>query len=109
MNIDFAAIEPTVIPQFKGGVGNTVARMFNDGAVKILDGRLEPGATIGLHTHETSSEVIFITAGHGYMLCDGQREELVPGACHYCPKGHSHHMVNDGTEDLAFLAVVPEQ
>ena len=29
--------------------------------------------------------------------------------CHYCPKGHSHGLFNDGDEDLVFFAVVPAQ
>ncbi|MFR7893260.1 MAG: hypothetical protein ACLU38_03455 [Dysosmobacter sp.] len=42
------------------------------------------------------------------MLYDGVWEPVAPGTCHYCPKGHSHSLVNDGTEDLVTFAVVPE-
>lgn len=34
---------------------------------------------------------------------------LKPGDCHYCPKGHSHSLENDGAEDLVFYTVVPRQ
>ena len=43
------------------------------------------------------------------FLYDDGREEAVAGNCHYCPKNHSHSMINNGTEDLVFFAVVAEQ
>lgn len=107
MNIDLDSVKLSVMPQFKGGVGNTVAHIFDDGAVKVLKGHLEPGASIGLHAHEGSCEVVFITGGHGHMLYDGGVEDLAPGTCSYCPEGHEHSMVNDGDEDLSFLSVIP--
>ena len=42
-------------------------------------------------------------------MYDGGTDVLTPGVCHYCPKGHSHGIYNDGTEDLVVFAVVPEQ
>ena len=83
--------------------------MFIDADNKIMRGRLIPGASIGLHTHETSSEIIYILSGTGKALYDGGEEALSPGDCHYCPKGHSHSLINDGDADLTFFAVVPEQ
>ena len=109
MKIDFSAMEEQVIPKFKGGEKETAARMFTDANGKIMRGRLIPGASIVLHTHETSSEIVYILSSRGRALYDGGSEELAPGDCHYCPKGHSHSLINDGTEDLCFFAVVPEQ
>ena len=41
---------------------------------------------------------------------DDGEELLSPGQCHYCPKGHSHSLINASpTETLVYLAVVPEQ
>ena len=37
----------------------------------------------------------------------GKKEILKPGTVHYCPMGHSHGMVNKGTEDFVMYAVVP--
>ena len=72
-------------------------------------GRLIPGASIGLHTHETNSEIMYFLKGTATMICDGVPEKIEPGVCHYCEKGHSHTLINDGGEDLEFFAVVPEQ
>lgn len=109
MLINFDQMEETVIPHFRGGEKETRSRMFVDPANKIMHGRLEPGASIGLHTHETSSEIIYILEGKGKALCDGDYEALEAGLCHYCPKGHEHSLINDSDRDLVFFAVVPEQ
>ena len=109
MLLDFASMDETVLEKFNGGEKELRAGMYNDGVNKILRGRLVPGASIGLHTHKTSSEIIYFLAGEGKAVCDGETERVAPGICHYCPKGHSHTLINDGKEDLVFFAVVPEQ
>ena len=86
-----------------------LARMYTDELTKIMRGTLEPGASIGMHTHETNSEMIYILSGNGKVLYDNGEESLSAGDCHYCPKGHAHSLMNDGEENLVFFAVVPEQ
>ena len=34
----------------------------------------------------------------GTAYLDGAAEPLAPGQCHFCPEGHEHMLVNDGTE-----------
>ena len=109
MIIDFDKTEETRLPEFKGGKGDTIARMHVDELGKIMYGRLEPGSSIGFHSHETNSEIIYIISGKADFLYDSGKEEASAGECHYCPKGHSHSMINNGSEDLVFFAVVPEQ
>lgn len=109
MLIDFSVLEEQKIPHFRGGEKVTTARMYTDPLGKIMSGSLEPGASIGMHTHETSSEVIYILSGNGKVIYDGETEVLHPGSCHYCPKGHTHSLINDSENDLVFFAVVPEQ
>lgn len=108
MLIDFNAIETTVVPQMRGGEKEARIKSYADGLAKIMRGTLIPGATIGLHTHETNSEVIYILSGTGKVLCDGVYEPLAAGSCHYCPKGHAHSLMNDSDGDLTFFAIVPE-
>ena len=109
MLIDFSQMEETVIPNFLGGEGAVRAKMRVDELGKILHGVLEPGSTIGLHTHETSSETIYILSGTGNVLYEGQYEPLSVGSCHYCHKGSTHSLINDSAAPLEFLAVVPNQ
>ena len=108
MKVEFGVIEETAILGFKGGEGVTHARMFADGRNRIMRGRLEPGCSIGLHTHEGSSEIVYVLSGTGKALYGGGEERLAPGDCHYCPEGHAHSLVNDGTQTLEFFAVVPQ-
>lgn len=63
MIIDFNKIEEQSIPNFKGGEKSLEARMYFDGTNRVLKGRLQPGASIGLHTHDDSCEMIFLTRG----------------------------------------------
>ena len=111
MLIDFEKMEATVIPHMRGGEKEVSVKMHTDPQNKIMRGHLIPGATIGMHTHETSSEIIYILSGRGHILYDNVCEPLEPGSCHYCPKGHAHSLMNDypeGSENLCFFAVVPE-
>ncbi len=140
MIIDFKNMEEKPVECFKGGVGITNLRKFENELGKIILGRLEPGATIGLHTHETNSEAIYIVSGTADFIYDPESangsqtasaaedsqagsnaednsadsaapeyETVSAGGCHYCPKGHTHSMVNNGSEDIVFFAVIPEQ
>lgn len=108
MKIEFDKMNDTVLKEFKGGEKNFVARMYSDELGKIMKGCLEPGASIGMHTHETGSEIIFILSGEGIVLYDDGKEILLPGDCHYCPMGHTHSLRNEGEENLIFYAVVTE-
>ena len=109
MLLDFSVMEETVIPNFMGGEGEIHAKMQVDGLNRILHGILPPGCTIGLHTHETSSEIVYILSGTGKVLYDGRYEPLKAGDCHYCPRGHAQSLINDSDGPLEFFAVVPNQ
>lgn len=109
MKIDFNQIEEQHFPQFKGGEKEFAAKMYFDGQVRVMQGRLISGASIGMHTHSDSCEVIFITKGKGYIIFNGERAAVAAGDVHYCPKGQTHSLVNDSDEDLCFHAVVPMQ
>ena len=60
MIIKFDEIKETELKAFYGGDGALIANMYVDEKNKILRGKLVPGATIGLHKHLPSSEIIFI-------------------------------------------------
>jgi mannose-6-phosphate isomerase-like protein (cupin superfamily) len=109
MKIDFRLLDETVLPKFKGGEKQLVAKMFTDERNRIMKAKLEPGASIGLHTHDTSSEIIYVLSGKGKAVCNGYVERLEADDCHYCPKEETHTLINDGDEDLIFFAVVAQQ
>jgi len=109
MLIDFNAIPEVITPNMRGGEKEVAVKAFNDGSNKIMRGKLIPGASIGLHTHETNSETLYILEGNGKVLYEGEYIPLPTGSCHYCPKGKSHSLINDSDADLHFFAIVPEQ
>ena len=110
MVIDFNKIDEVANSRYKGGNGDTMFRTFNDGKNKIMRGRLDPGCSIGYHSHETNSEIIFVISGEARCMYDEGEECLTQGQCHYCPQGHSHALINaSNTEPLIFFAIVPEQ
>ena len=108
MKIVFNEVESKKFENFKGGEKHLETKMIVDENNKIMKATLIPGASIGLHTHETSSEIIYIISGHGVCICNGEKEELHEGDCHYCKKGEEHTLRNESDVDLVFFAVVPE-
>ena len=109
MKIDYKNMSTTVLKNFNNGEGQLNAKLHVDELNKILYGVLPKGSSIGLHTHETSSEIIYILKGNGLIICDGEDEIVNPGSLHYCKKGSSHTFINNGEEDIEFVAVVPNQ
>lgn len=107
MIFDLKNEAPEIYPHFKGGEGDFIAKIHFDGKNKIIHGTLPPHASIGVHTHDEDSEIIYILSGHGSVLDDGERLPLEAGQCHYCPNGHTHSLINDSEKDLVFFAVVP--
>ena len=108
MIIPYESIQEELLKNVKGGEGEVGMKTYQDAQNKIMRCSLKPGAQIGLHTHETNSEIIYVLSGTGKVLCDGVWETLKPGTCHYCPQGHAHSTVNDGTENLETFAIIGE-
>ena len=109
MKLDFKAMDENWLPNLKKKKKGLLAKMFSDENNKIIRARLIAGATVGEHTHENGSEIIFALSGEATATTDGVEERLAAGDCHYCPKGHSHFLKNDGPEDFEFFAVVVQQ
>ncbi|TGX80664.1 cupin domain-containing protein [Palleniella muris] len=109
MVIDFNTMEAEEFRNFKGGEKELSAKMFWDGTNRIFKGSLCPGASIGEHLHDTNSEILFVIKGEGTIIDDGIASPVKEGQCVYCPKGHSHSLVNTGEEDLIFYAAIPNQ
>ena len=111
MKIDFKEIELKTLANFKGGEKEYRANMIDVDKQKIMKGLLIPGASIGFHKHDASSEVMFITKGCAKYITEDENgnknvEILKAGECHICRIGHSHTLINDTDEDLEFYAVV---
>ena len=109
MILDLMNQPEQAMPNFKGGEGIAWVRMFFDGQNRIMMGRIQPGCSIGMHTHETNSEIMHVLSGTARVIMDGETLIIPAGQTHYCPKGHTHTTMCEGTEELRIMAVVPEQ
>lgn len=107
--INFNEIETTILHEFNGGRGDIEGKIFQDGKVKIMKAELHKNTSIGLHTHLTSCEIVYILNGVAKCIIDDCVETVKEGQCHYCPKGASHSIVNESEEVLVMLCVVPNQ
>ena len=109
MIIDFTSLKEVIIPNLNGGEGSVSAKMFMQPQNKIIFSRLKPGSSIGPHQHNTSSGMNYVISGNGKAFCNYNEEILKPGICHYCEKGQSHSIINNGTEELIMFTFVCEQ
>ena len=81
MKISFDSLEEQNIQNFKGGEGVFKPRMHVGNYNKIMRATLPAGSSIGLHTHDTNSEIIFIISGVGTMEYDDTRGS--PNQCNW--------------------------
>ena len=84
--INFDLLKEIELDNFKGGDGSVIAKIFTDNNNKIMKATLKKGTSIGMHTHDTSSEIIFVINGTASCEIDGKKEQVKKGQCHYCPK-----------------------
>ena len=101
MLIDFSKIEEVHVPNFKGGEKELLKKAYADGRNCIMLDRLMPGASIGRHTHETNSEIMYIVSGTATFTVGDTVETVQAGQCHYCPKGGTHMLQNRGGDLVA--------
>jgi len=68
--------------------------------------RLEPGSSIGYHTHEGEEEVFYILSGTGQVSDSGAITTVGPGDAVLTGGGGGHAIENTGTEPLEFIATI---
>ena len=107
MHIDFESSGWMEIPRMNGGEGSVFAKMAVTEDTRIVLTRIPPGSSIGLHRQTSGDDVNYVLEGTGKAVCDGKEETLAPGACHVCPKGSEHTIINDGEDDLVLFTTVP--
>lgn len=108
MLVDFNELKEIPLSNLDGENGNVHAKMFMCDNYKIVTSRLEEGAHIGVHIHDTSCEINYVLRGNGVAFINDVVELLKPGTCHYCPKGSSHSIHNTGIEELVLFTVVSQ-
>ena len=107
--INFNKIPEKLMPNFKGGDGITVANMFVDDKNKSMRLTLAPGASIGMHCHEDSCEVIYVLEGEGTVrdaVCCITKAHRKVGCREAAEEGG--HQRGDRAFHTAFLSAMSE-
>ena len=109
MIIDFKEITAVKAERMRGGEGYVTLRKFADETNSIVRITIPQGGSIGLHTHETDQEVIYVISGKGKCLEDGVTYDLLPGQANYCAQNKNHSISNPYEENLELFAVITKQ
>jgi len=67
---------------------------------------IEPGNSMGFHTHEGEGEFFYILSGTAKIIEDDNETLLYPGDTFYTPSGQSHSIEVAGDETLEYLALI---
>ena len=71
---------------------------------------LKPGASIGMHKHESNEDAYIILSGEGVFVDnDGKEYKVKAGDSTIARKGQAHALINTGKEPLLFLDIVAER
>ncbi len=95
------------------GIGETEIRsILNDENELNGHGRLfahmilEPGRSIGDHTHENDFEAYYILSGSGEYDDNGTKVVIGPGDTAVCAKGEHHSLFNNTDKPIELIALV---
>lgn len=99
--------------QMMGGMGRFVVEnilnpeeMHGKGRL-FARGTLAPGHSVGYHTHEKDMEICFFLSGTGVVTDEnGTKTQIGAGDCNIVDVGQGHEIVNTGTEDLVYIALI---
>lgn len=95
----------------KGKFSHTRNDAPQDWAIKEIGWMtLDPGSSIGMHTHTNNEDTYIIVSGEGVFTDTAGNETPVKGGdITIARKGDSHALKNTGTEPLVFLDIIGQQ
>lgn len=104
-------IVPEVADAVRGGSGSVSAHKLLDlypgSAIKSVGVvRLEPGASIGEHSHEGDEDFYYCLSGNGVVIDDGVEHSFTPGTLQITRSGESQALRNTGETELVFFAAL---
>jgi len=98
--------------KLRGGEGVTVFdHIFEDDEMKskcriLAKITLEPGTSIGYHTHEDEEDIYYILSGNATVNMNDEIRLLYPGEAAYLAPGGWHSIANDGQVPLEIISVI---
>jgi len=67
---------------------------------------LPPGASIGMHKHETEDELFIIESGKGIVDTGREKIKVDAGDAVLTGNGEEHALINAGNEPLEVIAII---
>lgn len=81
------------------------AVLFTGAKTQLVVMNIKPGEDIGEETHEHVEQLLFIFAGSGKALLDGQESEIKAGDVVVVTPGTRHNFINTGFVNLKIYTV----
>lgn len=113
MIVNVNEIVPEVAEEVSSGVGTIQAHklldFFPGSAIKSVGlVRLEPGASIGPHSHHGEEDFYFCISGSGIVIDNGEEHSFTPGVLQITRDGETQAIRNTGETELVFLGTLLE-
>ncbi len=106
MIIDFTNLQENKINNMRGGEGYIKMIKHTDEKNTIAHIVIPCNCSIGIHTHETDQEIIYVISGEGICIEDNIQYSLKKGQVNYCPNKANHSIKNTSNQDLELFAVI---
>ena len=112
MIIRKADLKVVDIDKLQNGIGTTKLTHITDIEGLCQKGRLfsimelEPGCSVGSHTHKNDFEIYYILEGEGEVTDDGTIKKIYPGDSMITHEGHEHSLTNVGDTTLKWIALI---
>lgn len=102
---------PEVAEGVRGGQGSVTAHklldLFPGSAIKSVGiVRLEPGASVGEHSHQGDEDFYYCISGRGIVVDNGVEYPFTPGSLQITRDGESQAIRNTGETELVFLGAL---
>lgn len=102
---------PDVAEGVRGGQGTVTAHKLLDcfpgSAIKSVGVvRLEPGASVGEHSHQGDEDFYYCLSGTGVVVDNGVEHPFTPGTLQITRSGESQAIQNTGETELVFLGAL---
>jgi mannose-6-phosphate isomerase-like protein (cupin superfamily) len=104
-------IVPEVAEDVRGGTGTVYAHklldLFPGSAIKSVGlVRLEPGASVGAHSHNGDEDFYYCISGIGVVVDNGVEHPFTPGTLQITRDGETQAIRNTGETELVFLGAL---
>ncbi|MEM8867341.1 MAG: cupin domain-containing protein [Verrucomicrobiota bacterium] len=106
-------VEAEMAERVRDGIGKVYAHklvdFFPGSAIKSVGlVRLEPGASVGPHSHHGEEDFYFCISGNGVVEDNGEEKPFLPGTLQLTRHGETQAIRNTGETELVFLGALIE-